>query len=575
MKFKKYIAPILCFILLIVSVVGLSMFDTAVSETQSDESAIIDSSFLEDNVLPMGVIDEMGLNEDKSIYDNDDEDSIVYFYVTVRYGNEGKGTNHTFSEVNNVTRFADGAHVDNDVYAEALVQIGDENGPSYGMVGFGQTKSNATIRVRGNSSTAGRQKSYQLMLDDDAGTWRGQSNIALNKHIYDSTRFRNKLYFDLLRDVEDMASLRTQFVRLFIKDETSGQAKYEDYGLYTQVEVPNKKYLKNHGLDGNGYLYKAISFDFSKNDYIKNFDDPEFNLENFETVFTAKGEQDNTRLIELVEVVESASDGSTLIDEYFDRDNYLTWLAYNILMGNIDTTSQNFYLYSPLNGSKWYFIPWDSDGSLRKLESSLDKHWQHGVQNYWHVPLHRKMLMVEDIRNDLCEKVDELYKYLSKERVNGYIDMYRTTIDAYVTSMPDIQHLNQTVEDRNDIIGSMYTELEDNYYLFYQSLEEIMPFFFYEAVRVEKGVTFSWEYPYDFKNHEIYFDISISKYPDMRNAITGEKLRVSMFTVENLESGTYYVSVRAYDDSGRMTKLYNSITVNGVLYDGVAEVVVE
>lgn len=575
MNIKKYIAPILCFVLLISTVLGLSMLDSATSQEGIEDNLSDTSAFIEDNVLPTKTIDEMGLAEDKSIYDNDDEDSIVYFYVTVRYGSEGKGTNHTFSEVNNVVRFADGAHVDDDVYAEALVQIGDADGPSYGMVGFGQTKSNATIRVRGNSSTAGKQKSYQLMLDNDAGTWRGQSNIALNKHIYDSTRFRNKLYFDLLRDIEDMASLRTQFVRLFIKDETSNQTMYEDYGLYTQVEVPNKKYLGNHGLDKSGYLYKAISFDFSENEYIKNFDDPEFNLDNFETVLTAKGEQDNTRLLEMINAVSSNMDGSQLIDDYFNRDNYLTWLAYNILIGNIDTMSQNYYLYSPLNGSKWYFIPWDSDGSLRRMESNLAYHWQYGIKTYWHIPLHNKTLKDEDIRNDLCEKVDELYKYLSKEKITEYITMYRSAIDSYVLSTPDILHLGETEQERNGYISLMASEVEENYYAFYQSLEDIMPFFFYDVVRTENGIAFIWEYPYDFKNHELYFDVFISKYPDMREAITGEELRVPMFTIEDLQPGTYYITVRAYDESGRETKLYNYLTVNGILYDGVAEVVVE
>lgn len=574
MNIKKYIAPILCFVLLISTVLSLSILDSATSQEGIEDNLSDTSAFIEDNVLPTKTIDEMGLAEDKSIYDNDDEDSIVYFYVTVRYGSEGKGTNHTFSEVNNVVRFANGSHVDEDVYAEALVQIGDINGPSYGMVGFGQSKSNATIRVRGNTSTAGKQKSYQLMLDDDAGTWRGQSNIALNKHIYEATRFRNKLYFDLLRNVEDMASLRTQFVRLFIKDETSGKTLFEDYGLYTQVEVPNKKYLGNHGFDSNGYLYKAISFDFEKKDYIKNFDDPEFNLKDFETILTVKGVQDNTRLIEMLDAVESMN-GTLLIDTYFDRDNYLTWLAYNILLGNVDTTVQNFYLYSPLNGSKWYFIPWDSDDSLSRMESSINKHWYYGIKPYWSVALHRKTLIDEEIRNDLCEKVDQLYQYLTKEKVNEYISQYRNAIDKYVLSTPDLLNLPHTEYSRDEIIELMALEVEENYYLFYQSLEEIMPFFFYDVIRIGDDVTFSWEYPYDFKNQEIYFDISISKYPDMRNAITGKNLRISMFTVESLEPGTYYVDVRAYDNSGRSVMLYDYVEINNTLYDGVAEVVVE
>ena len=65
---------------------------------------------------------------------------------------------------------------------------------------------------------------------------------------------------------------------LFIKDETSGQTQFEDYGFYTQAEVPTKKYLGNHGLDREGYLYKAISFNFEPSEALKNFNDPAFDL---------------------------------------------------------------------------------------------------------------------------------------------------------------------------------------------------------------------------------------------------------------------------------------------------------
>lgn len=132
------------------------------------------------------------------------------------------------------------------------------------------------------------QKSYKLSLNDSAGLWRGQSNIALNKSAFDATRVRNKLYFDLAKNMEHVPSLRTQFARLFIKDETAGATQFEDYGLYTQAEVPTKKYLANHGLDRSGFLYKAISFNWEPNELIRNFDDPELDVEAMDTVISCQ-----------------------------------------------------------------------------------------------------------------------------------------------------------------------------------------------------------------------------------------------------------------------------------------------
>jgi len=369
-------------------------------------------------------LNAMSQIEDMSIDDAVVEESVIHLYVTLRYGSEARGTNHTFSEVNNVVRFADGAHVENDVYAEALVQVGDETGPVAGMFGYGETESNATIRVRGSSSTAARVKSYKLSLDENAGTWRGQSNIALNKHAYEPTRLRNKLYFDLLKEIPEVPSIRTQFVVLHIKDETSGATEFIDYGLYTQAEVPTKKYLRNHGMDADGYLYKVIAFNWETNEAIKNTDDPDYDAVAMETVISNRGREDNEKLIKLVEAVNDKSlDINEILDTYFDRENYVTWLAYNILMGNMDTTMQNYYLYSPLNGDKWYFIPWDGDASLTWVQREATGEakdygaWECGISNYWNILLHQRYLKYASNREELAGKVENLYK-----RINESLD---------------------------------------------------------------------------------------------------------------------------------------------------------
>ena len=100
-----------------------------------------------------------------------------------------------------------------------------------GMLGYGLSESNARIRVRGNSSSVNVQKSYKLDLDEEAGLWRGQSNIALNKSAFDVTRLKNKVYFDLLKNIPDVPSIRTQFVHLYIKDVTAGSDVFQDYGF--------------------------------------------------------------------------------------------------------------------------------------------------------------------------------------------------------------------------------------------------------------------------------------------------------------------------------------------------------
>lgn len=523
-------------------------------------------------------IDEGGLREDKNVYNEDDPDSLAYFYVTVRYGSEARGTNHTFDQVKNAIRFRDNEHYDNDVYADALVQVGDENGPVPGMLGYGDSDSNATIRIRGNSSTLMPQKSYKLSLNDEAGLWRGQSNIALNKHAFDAVRFRNKLYFDLAKKLTDVPSLRTQFVRLFVKDETAGKTEFEDYGLYTQVEVPTKKYLVNHGLDRSGFLYKAISFNFESNELIKNYDDPEFNLDGMETVISCRGREDNTRLLEMIQAVNDTSrDINEVLDTYFDRDNYLQWLAFNLLMGNRDTTMQNFYLYSPLNGQKWYFIPWDGDASLMRYEQEMESgqpiaDWEWGIGNYWGVILHQRFLKNERNRQELEAVIDEMHQWLNKETIDEMAAEYYETVKPYIYAMPDVLNLQHTQGEVEDIISRLGDDAERNYQETKESFTDPMPFWMYAPEGEDEQIKLSWEAAYDFRGQNMEYHLEVSAKPDMSSPIINETgLSQLSYTVpkETLGTGEFYWRVTAVRDDGTVAEAMNEVIIDGTYYLGI------
>ena len=555
---------------------GCGEQETAEPETQESEQTE------NGDIIAEGTIDDGGLREDMNVYSEDDPDSIVYFYVTVRMGNEGAGTNHTFDEVKNAVRFLNDAHVDNDVYAEALVQVGDSEGPKQGMLGYGETASNASIRIRGNSSSIMPQKSYKLALDDNAGLWRGQSNIALNKHIFDAPRFRNKLYFDLAKEVPEVPSIRTQFARLFVKDETAGEEAFTDYGFYTQAEVPTKKYLSNHGLDRSGYLYKAISFNFEPNEFLKNFDDEDFDLKQMETVVKCKGREDNGRLLELIDVInDNSTDINEIIDTYFDRDNYENWLLLNILMGNIDTTVQNFYLYSPLNGNKWYFIPWDSDTSLYRREREMEggsgeyDDWERGISNYWGVILHQRYLKNEKNRERLKQKADEMHQWLNGDLIDEKAAQYNAVVEPFINQMPDLMYLGNTIEERNEIIANLGDELEENYRLFEESLEALMPFWMYEIEESADAVKFSWGDAYDFQAKDIAYHVWVSRYPDMSNPVVDQAGLTSLsleVPKQQLGDGVFYWKVQASSEDGRVVRSMNKIAVNDVYYPGVMQV---
>ena len=149
-------------------------------------------------------------NDTKKIYDkdtlytNEDETSVVTMYLTVSSGNESDNTNHTWTEVNSYSAY-DYDEMGVERYAvNGLLQVGDENGPVEGELGYGQSIPNATVTIRGQTSSRYSQKNYRISIKDGKGTWNDQKVINLNKHEQDMTRFSNKMCYDLMKNLEDM-----------------------------------------------------------------------------------------------------------------------------------------------------------------------------------------------------------------------------------------------------------------------------------------------------------------------------------------------------------------------------------
>ena len=229
-------------------------------------------------------INDVHLRDKDSLYENDDETSVVTMYLTVSRGNSSEGTDHTWKEINSYSAYDyDKMGVDR-YQTAALLQVGDESGPQSGEVGYGENVPNATVQIRGQTSSRNAQKNYKIELKKNKGTWRGQRTINLNKHQTDGMRFRNKLSYDLLKGIPQLMSLRTQFVHLYVRDLTEGDSsEFQDYGLYTQVVQLNKTGMKNHGMDSKGQLYKINSFEFFRyEDVIKKEDDPTYDQKAFE-----------------------------------------------------------------------------------------------------------------------------------------------------------------------------------------------------------------------------------------------------------------------------------------------------
>jgi spore coat protein H len=512
---------------------------------------------------PLADIDELPFQDNPELYQSDDPGSIVTMYVTVRKGNAAENTNYTWAEVNSFDKWIDGSQSADLVVgkAEALIQVGDESGPLPGELGYGLEAPNATIQIRGASSSAMPQKSYKIELFPGAGSWRDQSTIALNKHIFDDTRVRNKLNYDLMKQIPGLVSLRTQFVRLYVKDETLPEPaqNFVDYGLFTQVEQINGKFLKNHLLDRDAQLYKATSFEFYRYpDELKMADDPRYDEAAFSNILEIKFDsKDHSKLIQMLDDVNDYSlpiEGT--FEKYFDLENYFTWMAFNILVGNIDTQNQNFYLYSPHHSNKWYFLPWDYDGSLGRLKrdefgSYPDEYWETGIANYWGGVLHNRVLRSAKYRAMLDDKINQLMAFLTPERVDSMIQIYRPVVEPFIYRVPDSTYI-----DHPDYFARQYAlipqEIENNYTLYRESLEQPMPFYLGTPTIVDGSLEFIWDDAYDFDGENIAYHFEVSTDFNFDNIVyQNDTMNVTSMDTEIFPPGEYFWRVLATNQSGK------------------------
>lgn len=507
-------------------------------------------------------INNISVREDKNVYMFDDEGSVVTMYLTVRRGNSSENTDHSWSEVNSYSIF-DYERMGVERYGvEGILKVGDDSGPVSGELGFGVSVPNAIVHVRGNTTSREPQKSYKIELKRDKGTWREQRTIALNKHPYDETRVLNKLCYDLMKDIPEMISARTQFVHLYVKDETGSDAEsavYEDYGLFTQVEQFNGRYLENHRLDKNGHFYKAEMFEFLRyEDEIKLKSDTEYDIDVFEDVLEIKGNDDHTKLISMLDDINNYSlETEEVFEKYFDEENYFAWMAFNILVGNIDTINRNFYLYSPLNSEKWYIIPWDNDGAFSRTTKKYrgivrDYGHELGISNYWGCVLHQRVLSNAKYLKKLDAKIEELKKYLSKDRIMEKLNVYKSNVKRYMYSMPDIMYINVTEDKYNGLLEAMLEEVDINYKLYKESLECPMPFHIDIPQYEDEKIKYSWGVAYDFDGEDITYSAEISKDLNFTEVIAAyDNISIPIVYTNKLETGQYFIRVKAKNASGK------------------------
>lgn len=536
------------------------------------------STSLDDWSLENSVLNGLPLVENKTIYQVDNPSDLDTIYITVFPTDTEDGLidfsifdlHEALNRSFNPTLYAN-------------VVFGDQNGNLSSLLDT--TLINSTIRVRGNSARGAAFKSYRIEFTTENDNFKGFTVLNLNKHVLDPSKIANKFSFDIMSQLDNMASLRTNFVRIYIKDASlpSDQSKYVYYGLYTNIEQPNKDFLSSHGLDVNASLYKATSFEFREYDALKNVDDPNYDEAAFEEILEIREGNDHSKLIQMIQDINDMNiDFDESFNKYFNEENYLTWLAMNILLGHKDVLVHNFMLYNPTNSLTWYLLPWDYDKTFRfgeagssSLPSSL-----YGIQQLTAIRLHRRYFLTDENVEKLTQKMDELMATtFSKENVNNIIDDYIPVIEATLDKNPDVGLLRMEPNQIINYVRGFYGEIKNNYDGYISSLKYPTPVFTATPTKTLDGsTTFAWESSRDFEGDLVKYTLRLAKDPYMNQVVFSEEnLVVPEYTYSGNLSGTYFLEVRSIDSDGNSQislDTYKDLISNDFFY-GIRQIVLE
>ena len=252
---------------------------------------------------------------------------------------------------------------DNPIWVEATIAFNDEVWEHVGI----RFKGNSSLR---SSWSSGSYKlPFKLDFDQFEDTYPETKNQRLYgfKQLSFSSNFSDASY---LREYVAADIFRAAGVPLA---ETAFYAVYLDYGagktylgLYTAVEVVDDTLIKTQFEDDSGNVYKpsGSSATFAAGGYNETAFDKETNEDeaDFSDVQALYTIINDTALRQ-----RNPSAWRAALEEVFDMEVFIRWLAVNTIIQNWDTygnMAHNYYLYHDPSTDKLVWIPWDNNMAL-------------------------------------------------------------------------------------------------------------------------------------------------------------------------------------------------------------------
>src|SRR5690606_12892856 len=111
----------------------------------------------------------------------DEDGSIIALYLTILPADPNDAKPVDWYQLNRIQSAMDEGDL------RIIMQEGaaEGSGPQQGMFGFSSAEANGKISLRGNTTRYNSQRSYKIKLNNQAGLWRDQRVLNLNKSSFD------------------------------------------------------------------------------------------------------------------------------------------------------------------------------------------------------------------------------------------------------------------------------------------------------------------------------------------------------------------------------------------------------
>jgi spore coat protein H len=231
-------------------------------------------------------------------------------------------------------------------------------------------------------------------------------------------------------------------------------------------------------------------------------------------------------------------------------------MAFQILVGNVDTQNRNFYLYSPLNSERFYILAWDLDGMFKRSEYAVTgrsdyAEWENGASNYWGNVLFQRCLKSEFFRAELDKAVEDLYGQLLDGRLEEYVNTYSELLKPLVYEGRDALYMPVTPSQYDMIAASLTDEVRSNYENYKKSYEKPMPFYIGIPTYADGKLSFLWDVAYSFDVESITYTFELARdYTFADPIVKVTDLNLPSVTFDTLPQGQYFIRVIARDEGG-------------------------